>query len=253
MAIGFSYTLTPNESESMTRLQEFLDSASKSVSEGLKIGIQLDQDQIAQQIKLMKDAITQEKLKLVVDVDYRNNAKNQLAQPTVSTTKSGGDNGEKLKDTFKETANYARQVELIINNLNTSLDKLVSKADSKNFEGFIPVESLRKAINTLGDSEKSLKEIRLGAREIKEEFNMWGMALKNATASVGDLDSISEKTSKAYKDRRKEQLETIVFYQNQKMALQDAIALQEKELQIFKEKIKKMSEYNSLSEKENSL
>ena len=250
MAIGFSYTLTPNESESMTRLQEFLDSASKSVSEGLKIGIQLDQDQIAQQIKLMKDAITQEKLKLVVDVDYRNNAKNQLAQPTVSTTKSGGDNGEKLKDTFKETANYARQVELIINNLNTSLDKLVSKADSKNFEGFIPVESLRKAINTLGDSEKSLKEIRLGAREIKEEFNMWGMALKNATASVGDLDSISEKTSKAYKDRRKEQLETIVFYQNQKMALQDAIALQEKELQIFKEKIKKMSEYNSLSEKE---
>lgn len=250
MAIGFSYTLTPNESESMKRLQEFLDSASKSVSEGLKIGIQLDQDQIAQQIKLMKDAITQEKLKLVVDVDYRNNAKNQLTQPTVSTTKSGGDNGEKLKDTFKETANYTRQVELIINNLNTSLDKLVSKADSKNFEGFIPVESLRKAINTLGDSEKSLKEIRLGAREIKEEFNMWGMALKNATASVGDLDSISEKTSKAYKDRRKEQLETMVFYQNQKMTLQDAIALKEKELQIFKEKIKKMSEYNSLSEKE---
>ena len=250
MAIGFSYTLTPNESESMTRLQEFLDSASKSVSEGLKIGIQLDQDQIAQQIKLMKDAITQEKLKLVVDVDYRNNAKNQLAQPTVSTTKSGGGNGEKLKDTFKETANYTREVELIINNLNTSLDKLVSKADSKNFEGFIPVESLRKAINALGDSEKSLKEIRLGAREIKEEFNMWGMALQNATASVGDLDSISEKTSKAYKDRRKEQLETVVFYQNQKMTLQDTIDIKEKELQIFKEKIKKMSEYNSLSEKE---
>ena len=34
------------------------------------------------------------------------------------------------------------------------------------------------------------------------------------------------------------------------MTLQDTIALKEKELQIFKEKIKKMSEYNSLSEKE---
>lgn len=250
MAIGFSYTLTPNESESMTRLQEFLDSASKSVSEGLKIGIQLDQDQIAQQIKLMKDAITQEKLKLVVDVDYRNNAKNQLAQPTVSTTKSGGDNGEKLKDTFKETSNYAKEVEVIMNRLHLTLDKIVDKQSKKNMDGFIPVDKLRDMIDFLGKSGASLKDIRLESREIQNLFTMWGLALKDGAEAVLQIDSISEKTKNTFKEQLKQTNETVVEYKKEKITLEELIALKEKELQVSKEKIKMMSEYNSLSEKE---
>ena len=250
MAIGFSYTLTPNESESMTRLQEFLDSASKSVSEGLKIGIQLDQDQIAQQIKLMKDAITQEKLKLVVDVDYRNNAKNQLAQPTVSTTKGGEDSGEKLKDTFKETSNYAKEVEVIMNRLHLTLDKIVDKQSKKNMDGFIPVDKLRDMIDFLGKSGASLKDIRLESREIQNLFTMWGLALKDGAEAVLQIDSISEKTKNTFKEQLKQTNETVVEYKKEKITLEELIALKEKELQVSKEKIKMMSEYNSLSEKE---
>ena len=250
MAIGFSYTLTPNESESMTRLQEFLDSASKSVSEGLKIGIQLDQDQIAQQIKLMKDAITQEKLKLVVDVDYRNNAKNQLTQPTVSTTKGGKDSGEKLKDTFKETSNYAKEVEVIMNRLHLTLDKIVDKQSKKNMDGFIPVDKLRDMIDFLGKSGASLKDIRLESREIQNLFTMWGLALKDGAEAVLQIDSISEKTKNTFKEQLKQTNETVVEYKKEKITLEELIALKEKELQVSKEKIKMMSEYNSLSEKE---
>lgn len=250
MAIGFSYTLTPNESESMKRLQEFLDSASKSVSEGLKIGIQLDQDQIAQQIKLMKDAITQEKLKLVVDVDYRNNAKNQLAQPTVSTTKGGKDSGEKLKDTFKETSNYAKEVEVIMNRLHLTLDKIVDKQSKKNMDGFIPVDKLRDMIDFLGKSGASLKDIRLESREIQNLFTMWGLALKDGVETVLQIDSISEKTKNTFKEQLKQTNETVVEYKKEKITLEELIALKEKELQVSKEKIREMSEYNSLSEKE---
>ncbi len=198
----------------------------------------------------MKDAITQEKLKLVVDVDYRNNAKNQLTQPTVSTTKSGGDNGEKLKDTFKETSNYAKEVEVIMNRLHLTLDKIVDKQSKKNMDGFIPVDKLRDMIDFLGKSGASLKDIRLESREIQNLFTMWGLALKDGAEAVLQIDSISEKTKNTFKEQLKQTNETMVEYKKEKITLEELIALKEKELQVTKEKIKMMSEYNSLSEKE---
>ena len=74
---------------------------------------------------------------------------------------------------------------------------------------------------------------------------MWGLALKDGAEAVLQIDSISEKTKNTFKEQLKQTNETVVEYKKEKITLEELIALKEKELQVSKEKIKMMSEYNS--------
>lgn len=160
MAIDFSYTLTPNESKSLSELQKFFNKVAKKEVE----------------IKLNFNSLLDAKLG------------KQMGEELGKGIESGL---EKNTETIRRATE--RQIELVKDRLSNSLNNLSLKADNRGLQGLIPVEDIIAQINQLGNSGESLRKINLMAAEIRTELQMWGQALNNDSRELEEVVGLSGK------------------------------------------------------------
>lgn len=158
MAIGFSYTLSPDESKSMAELQKFFNKISDK-----KIDIKLNLGEL-----------------------LGNNTGIQIGNQL-------GDGIAKGFEQSTETVRRAteRQIQLVQDRLNNALNNLTLKADQGGLQGLLPVEDIISQINKLGQSGESFRQINLTASEIRAELQMWGQALNNDSRELSQVTELA--------------------------------------------------------------
>lgn len=213
MAIGFSYTLSPDESKSMAELQKFIDKVSNK-----KIDIKLN----------LGDLI----------------GKGAGIQLGDEVGKGIGDGIAKGVENSTEKVRQAtdRQIKLVQDRLNNSLNNLTLRADSKGLQGLLPVDDIIAQIDKLGQSGESLRQINLTAAEIRAELQMWGQALNNDSKELEEVVGLAGELA----DKVAKQKETAL---NNK-ELQGLIQDKQRDIQAEIERIRLTKEYLQLSEKE---
>ena len=190
MAIGFEYTLSVDEQSSLTELNKFIQAIGDlqvSLSLGLdynncmeainklqseirtldtKMSIQINTFEIDEtdlQAELYRKS---RDLKLLLKVEFDDMALAQATQEVNSPT-------EKIKEKAeRDVVLIQDSVKKMLNNLNAQMQKANISSD------IIDVDSIERSIEELSLSTMKFDEIKLRAREIKNEISGWQQAIR---------------------------------------------------------------------------
>nr|DAJ60252.1 MAG TPA: minor tail protein [Caudoviricetes sp.] len=180
MAIGFSYTLKPDEAESLKELKSFMGKA----TELSKFALKIDQTKALEEFESFIQKIHG------TEVDIKLN----FGGGTGGNGGKGGTGG--LAPALE------RQVQLVQDRLNNALNNLTLKADSKGLQGLLPVEQIIQQINQLGQSGESLRQVNLQASEIRAELQMWGQALNNDSRELAEVTNLAGQLASKVGDQK---------------------------------------------------
>lgn len=193
MAIGFSYTLKPDEAESLKELKSFMGKA----TELSKFALKIDQTKALEEFESFIQKIHG------TEVDIKLN----FGGGTGGNGGKGGTGG--LAPALE------RQVQLVQDRLNNALNNLTLKADSKGLQGLLPVEQIIQQINQLGQSGESLRQVNLQAAEIRAELQMWGQALNNDSRELAEVTNLAGQLASKVGDQKEiaknnQELQTLI-------------------------------------------
>lgn len=193
MAIGFSYTLKPDEAESLKELKSFMGKA----TELSKFALKIDQTKALEEFESFIQKIHG------TEVDIKLN----FGGGTGGNGGKGGTGG--LAPALE------RQVQLVQDRLNNALNNLTLKADSKGLQGLLPVEQIIQQINQLGQSGGSLRQVNLQAAEIRAELQMWGQALNNDSRELAEVTNLAGQLASKVGDQKEiaknnQELQTLI-------------------------------------------
>ena len=194
MAIGFSYTLKPDEAESLKELKSFMGKA----TELSKFALKIDQTKALEEFESFIQKLQNSEVE--VKIKYGE-----------GTGSSGTKVGDAIDNSIVEGVEQAgnrirqatdRQVQLVQDRLNNALNNLTLKADSKGLQGLLPVEQIIQQINQLGQSGESLRQINLQAAEIRTELQMWGQALNNDSRELAEVTNLAGQLASKVGDQK---------------------------------------------------
>ena len=194
MAIGFSYTLKPDEAESLKELKSFMGKA----TELSKFALKIDQTKALEEFESFIQKLQNSEVE--VKIKYGE-----------GTGSSGAKVGDAIGNSIVEGVEQAgnrirqatdRQVQLVQDRLNNALNNLTLKADSKGLQGLLPVEQIIQQINQLGQSGESLRQINLQAAEIRTELQMWGQALNNDSRELAEVTNLAGQLASKVGDQK---------------------------------------------------
>ena len=223
--IGFSYVLKPNEAESLKAIQNFMKTAEKNAL-SLDLNLTKATSEFDKFIKKIQDT------EIELKVRYKSVGTGQ------ENSKPGGN--KPPLDGFDDE--LERRIKLIQTRLSNALNNLVLKADSKGFQGLIPIEEITNQINRLGQTGESLKEIRLEASEIRAQLQLWGQGLNNVNSVLKGVNGLAGELESKVKSAAKEAA-------NNK-DLQDKVKSLEEQLKLQVEQIRLTKEYNTLTQEQ---
>ena len=183
MALGFNYTLSVNESKSLTDLDEFLKKVS---GKNVKIGLDFDLDSFNSMIDKIQDKLDDisGKLKLEfgdfdVDVEALQTKlrkvgdKVKLNIPAEIEVKEH-DIKKPLETTGSDVGkSVGKSIGEIQDSLILALNNLSSKVAKNGLEDLIPVDDIKKSIDELNKSGLEMQEVNKQARLIKQEIQAW--------------------------------------------------------------------------------
>lgn len=180
MAIGFSYTLKPDEAESLKELKSFMGKA----TELSKFALKIDQTKALEEFN-----------------SFIQKLQNSEVEVKIKYGEGTGGNGGK-GGTGGLAPALERQVQLVQDRLNNALNNLTLKADSKGLQGLLPVEQIIQQINQLGQSGESLRQVNLQAAEIRAELQMWGQALNNDSRELAEVTNLAGQLASKVGDQK---------------------------------------------------
>lgn len=201
MAIGFSYTLSPDEAKSMNELQKFFDKVSNQ-----KIDV-----------KLNLDSLLSSNMGVTLGNSLGDGIADGLGKSTESVRKA-----------------TERQIQLVQDRLNNALNNLTLKADANGLQGLLPIEDITNQINQLGQSGESLRQINLTASEIRTELQMWGQALNNDSRELSEVVGLAGQLAEKV-DTQKELAKNNKELQSLIKARQEDINQQIEQIKLTKE------------------
>lgn len=183
MALEFNYTLSVNESKSLTDLDEFLKKVS---GKNVKIGLDFDLDSFNSMIDKIQDKLDDisGKLKLEfgdfdVDVEALQTKlrkvgdKVKLNIPAEIEVKEH-DIKKPLETTGSDVGkSVGKSIGEIQDSLILALNNLSSKVAKNGLEDLIPVDDIKKSIDELNKSGLEMQEVNKQARLIKQEIQAW--------------------------------------------------------------------------------
>lgn len=231
MAIGFSYTLKPDEAESLKELKSFMGKA----TELSKFALKIDQTKALEEFESFIQKIQNSEVE--VKIKYGE-----------GTGSSGAKVGDAIADDLVESVNQAtsritqatdKQVQLIRDRLINSLNSLTLRADAKALQGLIPTKHYLQEIDKLVNSGKSLREIRLEASTMNAEFTALGQALSYSARELEDVTNLAGKLPKIVAEQKE-------LAKNNKV-LQDYIAAKQKDIDTEIKRIKTLKEYKAMT------
>lgn len=117
----------------------------------------------------------------------------------IDTVTSGDKLEQQQNNIVANTEKTALKVKLIQENLFNQLNKLTLKTDGNLLDGLIPVETLTKQINSLGQAGESTQSLNLRVKELRTELQQYGIVQNNIEAIMEDMIQNNGKLSDSFK------------------------------------------------------
>ena len=223
MALGFNYTLSVDEDNSLRSLTKFLE---KVEGQKVVLGLDFDMNALSDMLKKIQNEITNASKNLTltfgsfrIDEDELQRTLKQAGQNTkvdadVSVNVDEG-SLKGIAQTFSDVpVQLEREINKIKDSLIVSLNNLAQSAEKNGLQNLIPIEDIRHSINELHNTGDSLKEIRKEASFVRQEISSWSQYAKGMTGLYQTTaveasklaDEVEEINRKAKSDAIKSQI-----------------------------------------------
>jgi TP901 family phage tail tape measure protein len=191
MALGFNYTLSVDEDNSLRSLTKFLE---KVEGQKVVLGLDFDMNALSDMLKKIQTEITNASKNLTltfgsfrIDEDELQRTLKQAGQNTkvaanVSVNVDEGDL-KGISQAFSDVPiTLEREINKIKDSLTVSLNNLAQSAKNNGLQNLIPIDEIERSIKELHTTGNSLGEIRKEASFVRQEISSWSQVAKGQAA-----------------------------------------------------------------------
>ena len=191
MALGFNYTLSVDEDNSLRSLTKFLE---KVEGQKVVLGLDFDMNALSDMLKKIQTEITNASKNLTltfgsfrIDEDELQRTLKQAGQDTkvaanVAVNLDDGDM-KGITQAFSDVPiTLEREINKIKDSLTVSLNNLAQSAKNNGLQNLIPIDEIERSIKELHTTGNSLGEIRKEASFVRQEISSWSQVAKGQAA-----------------------------------------------------------------------
>lgn len=233
MALGFNYTLSVDEDNSLRSLTKFLE---KVEGQKVVLGLDFDMNALSDMLKKIQTEITNASKNLTltfgsfrIDEDELQRTLKQAGQNTkvaanVSVNVDEGDL-KGISQAFSDVPiTLEREINKIKDSLTVSLNNLAQSARNNGLENLIPINEIQKSIAELHTTGDSLGDIRKEASFVRQEIASWnqyakGMSGLYKTTAV-EASKLADEVERANRDAKSDAIKGQIKYLQQNLDLQ---------------------------------
>ena len=191
MALGFNYTLSVDEDNSLRSLTKFLE---KVEGQKVVLGLDFDMNALSDMLRKIQTEITNASKNLTltfgsfrIDEDELQRTLKQAGQDTkvaanVAVNLDDGDM-KGITQAFSDVPiTLEREINKIKDSLTVSLNNLAQSAKNNGLQNLIPIDEIERSIKELHTTGNSLGEIRKEASFVRQEISSWSQVAKGQAA-----------------------------------------------------------------------
>ena len=191
MALGFNYTLSVDEDNSLRSLTKFLE---KVEGQKVVLGLDFDMNALSDMLKKIQTEITNASKNLTltfgsfrIDEDELQRTLKQAGQNTkvaanVAVNLDDGDMKTVAQAFGGVPVELEREINKIKDSLTVSLNNLAQSAKNNGLQNLIPIDEIEHSIKELHKTGNSLGEIRKEASFVRQEISSWSQVAKGQAA-----------------------------------------------------------------------
>ena len=191
MALGFNYTLSVDEDNSLRSLTKFLE---KVEGQKVVLGLDFDMNALSDMLKKIQTEITNASKNLTltfgsfrIDEDELQRTLKQAGQNTkvaanVAVNIDDGDMKGITQAFSGVPVELEREINKIKDSLTVSLNNLAQSAKNNGLQNLIPIDEIERSIKELHTTGNSLGEIRKEASFVRQEISSWSQVAKGQAA-----------------------------------------------------------------------
>ena len=191
MALGFNYTLSVDEDNSLRSLTKFLE---KVEGQKVVLGLDFDMNALSDMLKKIQTEITNASKNLTltfgsfrIDEDELQRTLKQAGQNTkvaanVAVNLDDGDMKGITQAFSGVPVELEREINKIKDSLTVSLNNLAQSAKNNGLQNLIPIDEIERSIKELHTTGNSLGEIRKEASFVRQEISSWSQVAKGQAA-----------------------------------------------------------------------
>ena len=233
MALGFNYTLSVDEDNSLRSLTKFLE---KVEGQKVVLGLDFDMNALSDMLKKIQTEITNASKNLTltfgsfrIDEDELQRTLKQAGQDTkvaanVAVNVDEGDLKGITQAFSGVPITLEREINRIKDSLTVSLNNLAQSARNNGLEDLIPIDEIQKSITELHTTGDSLGDIRKEASFVRQEIASWnqyakGMSGLYKTTAV-EASNLADEVERANRNAKSDAIKGQIKYLQQNLDLQ---------------------------------